>query len=134
MNKEDLIEKANQLCNDSPKNSSQMLTAFMIKNGMHEIVRQCNLLAESFNLPKAAGLFMYLNNMVEPPKCIDCHTDIPRFISLNVGFNERCRKCGTIHSHQHLSIVNKNKSQSTIEKLRESNKRTAEKKKQDQLT
>lgn len=133
MTKLELIQESKKICEKSPKNSSQIIFGLMFKNKLDQEVLKCRELANQYNLPFAAGLFLYLNDLREPPKCIDCQTEIPRFISLNIGFNKRCKKCGTLYSHQHLSIVNKNKSQSTIEKLRESNKRTAEKKKQDQL-
>jgi len=129
MTKQELVLEAKKICNDFPKNSSQIFQAFLKRIGLSNIVNECKNLSDNYNLPIAAGLYMYINDMSEPPKCIDCHNEVPRFLGFNKGFNQRCKKCGTIHSHILLAQTTTNKSEETRQKLRDANRRRAEEQK-----
>ena len=81
--KQDLIKKANEYIENYPKNSSQKFQGYLVSNHLENVIELCKELTAKFKLNLAAGFYMYINDMIEPPKCIDCHINIPRFISFN---------------------------------------------------
>lgn len=123
--KQDLINTANECIRNYPKNSSQKFQGYLTSNHLQNIIESCQNLADKFNLKLAAGFYMYIHSLDEPPKCIDCHEEIPRFISFNEGFLERCKQCGTIHSHEILAEIGKNKPEELKQKLAEVNRKRA---------
>lgn len=121
--KQDLIKKANEYIENYPKNSSQKFQGYLVSNHLENVIELCKELTSKFKLNLAAGFYMYINDMIEPPKCIDCHINIPRFISFNEGFLSRCKECGIKYSRKILINNTKNKSEETKKKLSEACKK-----------
>lgn len=67
------------------------------------------------------SVYLIINDMIEPKRCIDCHDKYTKFLGYHKGYKERCPKCALKHSAIVTHQILKNK---TDEEKQEIIKRT----------